>query len=252
MTTTTDFSRVNRHPERARYDPASIHAILDEGLVAHVAFVVDDIPFTIPMAYGRSRDVVYLHGSRGSRLLSALKIGSPVCMTVTLLDGLVLAASAFHHTMNYRSAVVIGLAFEVSNPSEKLLALQAISDHAVPGRWADVRLPNSRELAATTIVALALDQASAKVRVGPPADAASDKALPVWVGEIPLTVSASLPVPDPDMPCGLPVPVYAHRYDSHRAAWLGRAAAATAAGLQSTGYGPDPLDADPSTKATTQ
>lgn len=199
----SERTRIRQRPQRARYDRDTIAAILDEGLVCHVGFVVDGVPWVIPTAYGRAGDRLYVHGGAGSRLLRTLAGGVPVCVTVTLLDGLVLARSAFHHSMNYRSVVVPGTAEEVTDPAERLAALRAIVEHLVPGRWDEVRGPSEAELRATRVVRIALDEASAKVRTGPPIDDADDLRLGCWVGELPLALAVGTPVADPALPAGI-------------------------------------------------
>jgi uncharacterized protein len=189
-------STVRRLPERASYERAKIEAIVDEGAVAHVGFVSGGTPVVIPMTYGRDGGVLFIHGSAASRLMKELSTGIEVCFEVTHLDGLVLARSAFHHSMNYRSVVVFGTARRVDDPSEKLHALRVISDNVVPGRWSSVRPPNERELRATLVLALPLDEASAKIRSGPPGDDESDVDPGVWAGEIPLRLTALAPLPD--------------------------------------------------------
>jgi len=189
-------TRVRRLPARGAYDRETVHAILDEGLVAHVGFVADGQPYVIPTLYGRSGRLLYLHGSAASRMLVGLEGGLPVCLTVTLLDGLVLARSAFHHSANYRSVVVLGRASPVADPAAKTVALRVISEHVAPGRWEAVRPPDPRELAATSVLALPLDEASAKVRAGPPVDEAEDLALPVWAGVLPLSLTPGQPLAD--------------------------------------------------------
>jgi nitroimidazol reductase NimA-like FMN-containing flavoprotein (pyridoxamine 5'-phosphate oxidase superfamily) len=195
--TPTDRTSVMRLPKRASYDRALVYQILDEGFVCHVGFVVDGTPRVIPTAYGRVGDVLYLHGAKASRMLKALAGGAEACVTVTLVDGLVLARSAFHHSMNYRSVVVFGRASAVEDPREKLAAMRAFSEHLIPGRWSEVREPNGRELAATLVLSLPLAEVSAKVRAGSPADDEEDLALPVWAGELPLRLVAGEPVRDP-------------------------------------------------------
>ena len=192
----TTRTQVRRRPERAHYDRAGIEAILDEGLVAHVGVAVDGQPFVLPMAYARVGDDLYLHGSAASRLLRALSGGAAVCVTVTLLDGLVLARSAFHHSMNYRCVVVLGRAVPVPDGPERDRALAAIVDHAVAGRSALVRAPDRKELAATKVIRLSLEEASAKVRTGPPIDDDRDLDVPVWAGVLPLRLVAGDPLPD--------------------------------------------------------
>ena len=207
-------TRVRRRAARGAYDRDTIHAILDEGLIAHVGFTAQDgQPFVMPMLYGRNGDTLFLHGSPASRLLGSLREGVPVCATVTLLDGIVLARSAFHHSMNYRSVVVLGQAQAVEDEPAKRAALDAIVEHVVPERTNDARGPNAKELRATLVLALALHEASAKVRTGPPSDAAADMELPVWAGELPLRLVTGEPIPDPAAPLDLPVPDAVARYE---------------------------------------
>ncbi|HVW32229.1 MAG TPA: pyridoxamine 5'-phosphate oxidase family protein [Acidimicrobiia bacterium] len=191
----TSRTEIRRHPERGDHRDATVAAILDEGLVAHVGIAVDGQPYVIPMIYARRGATLYLHGSPASRLLRAMKKTVPVCVTVTLLDGLVLAKSAFHHSMNYRSVVVLGEAQEVTDPAEKRAAFAALVDHAVPGRSAEARPPNPKETAGTIVLALPLGEASAKIRTGPPIDDEADRPLPVWAGVIPLRLERGTPVP---------------------------------------------------------
>jgi len=206
--TPTQRTAIKRLPKRGVYDREIIYQILDEGLVCHVGFVVDSQPYVIPTAYGRVDDKLYIHGSPASRMLRTLQEGIPVCVTVTLLDGLVLARSAFHHSMNYRSVVIFGIASVVSQPGEKLEALHAFTEHIVPGRWEDVRQPNRNELAGTLVLSLPIVEASAKVRTGPPIDDEADYFLPVWAGEIPLRFVAGTPIDDPRLHAGItPSPV---------------------------------------------
>jgi hypothetical protein len=194
--TPTERTQVKRLPKRAVYDQAQIHAILDEGFICHVGFVLDGQPCVIPTGYARSGELLYVHGSAASRMLRALGQGVQVCVTVTLVDGLVLARSAFHHSMNYRSVVVFGQARVVTDPEEKMAALGHFTNHIVPGRWDEVRLPTEQEMKSTTVLALALDEVSAKVRTGGPIDDEEDYALPVWAGVIPLRIEAGDPKPD--------------------------------------------------------
>jgi nitroimidazol reductase NimA-like FMN-containing flavoprotein (pyridoxamine 5'-phosphate oxidase superfamily) len=193
----TERTRVKRIPKRAHYERATIEAILDEGLVCHVGFVANGQPYVIPMNYGCVGDRLYLHGSPASRLLQTLRSGVPACVTVTLLDGLVLARSAFHHSMNYRSVVLLGVPVAVEDPAEKLEALEAIVKHVVPGRWPDVRWPTEVEMKATLVLRLPIEEASAKIRTGPPVDDEEDYRLSCWAGEIPLRLVPQAPVPDP-------------------------------------------------------
>ena len=208
-------STVRRLPERARYDHDAILAILDEGLVCHVGFVDEGQPFVIPTAYGRLDDRVVVHGSAASRMIRALASGTPACLTVTLLDGLVLARSAFHHSMNYRSVVVLGRAEEIVDPEHKRRALDAIVEHIVPGRGAEVRPSSEKELRATRVVAFRLDEASAKLRVGPPKDDAEDLARACWAGELPLRLVAQEPVADPQLPADAPASPALERWRRH-------------------------------------
>lgn len=199
---------VKRLPKRGVYDHEAIAAILDEALACHVGFVVDGQPYVIPTIHGRSGDRLYLHGSAASRMLRSLSDGIPACVTATLIDGLVMARSAFHHSMNYRSAVVLGKATLVSDPDEKLEALRVIVEHVSPGRWADVRWPNEKELLATSVLGLSLDEASAKVRTGPPIDDAEDMDVACWAGVLPLAVTAQAPIPDAQCKPGFAAPEF--------------------------------------------
>jgi uncharacterized protein len=189
----TTRTTVKRHPERGDYDRDVIDAILDEALMCHLGFVVDGQPFVIPTIHARDGDVLYIHGSPGSRMLRTAKTGVDICVTATLLDGLVLARSVYNHSMNYRSVVVLGRAHEVTDPDEKLRAMQCVVEHVVKGRWNDARQPNEGELKGTTILSLPLDEASAKIRSGPPVDDEDDLALPVWAGIVPLRLEPSEP-----------------------------------------------------------
>ncbi len=203
---------VRRLPQRASYEEADIHAILDEGLVAHVGVTVEGQPYVIPMVYGRMGRNLYLHGASVSRLARQLAQGVPVCLTVTLLDGLVLARSAFHHSVNYRSVVALGTAVLVTDDAEKTQALEAITDHVLRGRWAEVRPPNTQEMKATLVLRLPLEEASAKVRTGPPRDDDEDLSLDCWAGEIPLRLQALPPVDSPDLSEGLRPPISVVEY----------------------------------------
>jgi nitroimidazol reductase NimA-like FMN-containing flavoprotein (pyridoxamine 5'-phosphate oxidase superfamily) len=219
--TTTDTSptsppsartTVRRLPERASYDRADVHAILDEGLVAHVGLATDDGPVVIPMLYGRDGDRLLLHGSPASRLLRGGAKGTQMCVTVTLVDGLVLARSAFHHSMNYRSVVVFGQATAVADPDERRAALDVLVEHIVPGRTEEAREPNDKELRSTLVLALPLDEASVKVRTGPPIDEDEDLDLPHWAGGVPVTTVFGEPEPAPDLAAGIPVPGHVASY----------------------------------------
>ncbi len=196
-------TRVRRAPSRGAHDRATIDAILDEGLVAHLGFVVDGQPYVIPTLHARAGDVVYVHGSAASRMLRTLAEGAAACLTVTLLDGLVLARSAFHHSMNYRSVVVLGRARPVEGPEEVLAALHAFTERLVPGRWEEVRPPSRQELKGTRVLALDLAEASAKARTGPPVDDEADHALDAWAGVVPLGLTAGAPVADPLLRAGI-------------------------------------------------
>jgi nitroimidazol reductase NimA-like FMN-containing flavoprotein (pyridoxamine 5'-phosphate oxidase superfamily) len=208
----TARTTLKRLPERGSFDRAVADAILDEALVCHLGFVVDGQPFVIPTIHARMGDAVYVHGSAASRALRTVKGGLPVCLTVTLLDGLVLARSAFHHSMNYRSVLLLGPAFEVTDDGEKHEALKAIVEHVSPGRWDHVRAPNEGELKATSVVRIAIDEGSAKVRTGPPKDDDADYALPIWAGVLPLRLLAGAPVADPKLPVDVPLPEHVARY----------------------------------------
>jgi uncharacterized protein len=189
----TTRTTVKRHPERGDYDRDVIDAILDEALMCHLGFVVDGQPFVIPTIHARDGDILYIHGSPGSRMLRTAKTGVDICVTATLLDGLVLARSVYNHSMNYRSVVVLGRAHEVTDLDEKLRAMQCVVEHVVKGRWNDARQPNEGEIKGTTILSLPLDEASAKIRSGPPVDDEDDLALPVWAGIVPLRLEPSEP-----------------------------------------------------------
>lgn len=205
--------RLRRKRERGSHDRAVIDAILDEALTAHVGIVEEDgQPFVIPTLHARSGDVVYCHGSSASRTLRALAPGARTCLTVSLIDGLVLARAAMHHSANYRSVMLIGEATVVAEPDEKLAALRAIVEHIVPGRWRDVRPPTANELKATSVLAIPIEQASAKVRTGPPLDDAEDYELAAWAGVIPLTYQAGPPEADPRLRAGIAAPGYVTGY----------------------------------------
>ena len=200
----TERTRLRRLPERGTYDRATVHAILDEGFICHLGFVVDGQPYVIPTGYARVGETLYLHGSTGSRL--GLRPGMDVCVTVTLVDGLVLARSAFHHSMNYRSVMAIGRSRAIGDPGEKEAALRALVEHIVPGRSDEVRGGDSRELAATAVLALPLAEVSAKVRTGPPQDDDPDYDLPIWAGVLPLALTPGTPASDPVLDPSIPVP----------------------------------------------
>jgi nitroimidazol reductase NimA-like FMN-containing flavoprotein (pyridoxamine 5'-phosphate oxidase superfamily) len=207
----TSRTTLRRRAGRAKYDRAAIDAILDEGLVGHLGICdPDGQPVVLPVTYARLADDIVFHGAALGRLLGTLAQGVPVCFTVTLLDGLVLARSAFHHSMNYRSLVVLGEARALRDTEAKLAALTAVVDHVAPGRSADVRGPSRQELAATEVATLPLREASAKIRTGPPVDAAEDYALPCWAGELPLSLAAGAPLADAR--CAAPTPAYIDPY----------------------------------------
>jgi hypothetical protein len=187
---------VKRHPERGDYDRATIDAILDEALICHLGFVLDGQPYVIPTIHARDGDTLYVHGSPASRMLRSIKDGVDVCVTVTLLDGLVLAKSVYNHSMNYRSVIVLGRARELTDRGEKLRAMERVVEHVVPGRWSEARQPNDKEIKGTTILALPLEEASAKIRTGPPKDFDEDLSLPVWAGVIPLDLQRGRPYPE--------------------------------------------------------
>jgi hypothetical protein len=188
-----------------------VHEILDRALTCHVAFVVDGQPFAMPTIHARRGETLYLHGSNGSRMLRVASAGEPLCVTATLVEGIVLARASFHHSLNYRSAVVVGEGRPVTEPDEKRLALEAVVEHIMPGRVAEARGPNAKEMRATTVVAIPLREASAKIRTGPPIDDDEDLALPVWAGVLPLGVQPGTPLPDTE---GIPVPAYVARWQS--------------------------------------
>jgi nitroimidazol reductase NimA-like FMN-containing flavoprotein (pyridoxamine 5'-phosphate oxidase superfamily) len=194
---------VRRAPKRADYRRETIDAILDEALVAHLGFAVEGQPYVIPTLHARVGDIVYVHGSTASRMIRSLSAGLPACLTVTLVDGLVLARSVFHHSMNYRSVVVLGQARPVETRDERLAALAAFTERLVPGRWDEVRPPSAKELKGTHVLAFDLDEASAKVRTGPPVDDDADYELDVWAGVIPLALTPGPPVPDPRLAPGI-------------------------------------------------
>ena len=208
----TERTTLKRLPKRGEYDHAAVYQILDEGFICHVGFIARDKPVVIPTSYARIGNHLYVHGSAASRMLRSLEQEIDVCVTVTLIDGLVLARSAFHHSINYRSVVIFGNASLVVDPDEKINALHALTDHIVPGRWKDVRLPNESELRATMVLKLPLVEVSAKVRTGPPIDDDEDYALSVWAGVVPLTLTADTPIDDDRLASGIEPPEYALKY----------------------------------------
>lgn len=208
----SERSRVKRMPGRAVYDRAAIDAILAEGLICHVGFVADGQPYVIPTIYAPMGERLLIHGSAASRTLRAARGGIPLCVTITLLDGIVLARSAYHHSMNYRSVMIFGAAAEITEPEEKLAAMRALVEHVAAGRWADARPPSDEELRATMVLSLPVDEVSAKVRTGPPIDDEEDYARRVWAGVLPLSLDAHAPIADPRMPADIAIPAYARFY----------------------------------------
>jgi uncharacterized protein len=205
-------TRVRRAPARGRYDRETIHSILDETLISHVGFAQDGEPVVIPMLHARVGERLYLHGSSASRLMRALAAGAPVCVTATLIDGLVLARSAFHHSINYRSVVVFGTARLVEPQEERIEALELFTEKLVPGRWPEVRPPTRQELKGTKVLSLPLDEASAKLRTGPPIDDDEDYDLPVWAGVLPMSTAVHEPEPDPRLDPRIEVPGHVARW----------------------------------------
>jgi nitroimidazol reductase NimA-like FMN-containing flavoprotein (pyridoxamine 5'-phosphate oxidase superfamily) len=208
----TARTRVVREPQRAVYDRSMVNQILDEGFICHLGFAVEGQPYVIPTSYARNHDVLYVHGSAASRMLRNAASGIPVCLTVTLLDGLVLARSIFNHSMNYRSVVVLGVATLIEDREEKLAALQALSEHILPGRWKETRQPNEQELKATSILKLPIEEFSAKVRQGPVVDDEEDYSFPTWAGIIPLSMVSYPPLDDSRLLPGIIAPGYAKNY----------------------------------------
>jgi len=212
----TQRTRVVREPDRGAYDRETAYRILDEAFLCHVGFVVDGQPFVIPTSFGRKDASLYIHGSAASRMLRQMKEGAPVCVTVTLLDGLVLARSVFNHSMNYRSVVILGKATLVENPEEKLAALRVLSEHILPGRWDDARRPNERELKATSVLRVPIEEFSSKVRSGPPIDDEEDYSFPTWPGLMPLEMTVGTTINDPRLDPGRTVPEYVRSYSRKR------------------------------------
>ena len=208
----TERTRLKRLPKRGYFDRETVYGILDEGFICHVGFAPEGQPFVIPTGYARVDDTLYIHGSAASRMLRTLSGGIDACVTVTIVDGLVLARSAFHHSMNYRSVVMFGRATLIEDREEKMAALLALSEHIVRGRWADVREPTEQEMKATTVLSLPLVEVSAKIRTGPPLDDEEDYAMNVWAGVVPLRLVAGEPVADPRLPEDIQVPVYVRDY----------------------------------------
>jgi uncharacterized protein len=211
MVKLTKRTELRRLPKRGSHELEVIHAILDDGFLCHVGFQASRQPFVIPTLYGREEEKLYLHGSAASRLLGELETGMPACITVTLVDGLVLARSAFHHSMNYRSVMAFGTARKIAEPAQKTRALRIISEHLIRGRWSDVRTPSEKELKATAVLEFTIEEASAKIRQGPPIDDEDDYRRPVWAGVLPLSLQAKSPVPDSRLAAGVEVPGYVLR-----------------------------------------
>jgi nitroimidazol reductase NimA-like FMN-containing flavoprotein (pyridoxamine 5'-phosphate oxidase superfamily) len=212
----TERTTLKRLPKRGVFDRELVYGILDEGFICHVGFSVDGKPFVIPTGYARVEDQLFIHGSQVSRMLRTLSTGIDVCVTVTLVDGLVLARSAFHHSINYRSVVMFGRAALIEDREAKLAALFAFSEQVIPGRWDDVRQPTEQELKATTVLSLPLVEVSAKVRTGPPIDDDEDYALNVWAGVLPLRIAAGAPISDPRLPENIQTPSYTFAYSREK------------------------------------
>ncbi len=218
----TKRTELRRIPSRGSRDWETINPILDAGFLAHVGFCVDGQPFVIPTLYGRDGERLYLHGSAVSRMLRELEAGIPACVTVTLVDGLVLSRSAFDHSMNYRSVVAFGTARKVVDPDQKINSLRVISEHLIAGRWAEVRGPSDKELKVTTVLEFSIEEASSKVRSGPPLDDENDYGLPVWAGVLPLEIKSRPPIPDDKLVEGVTLPEYVRRYDARLNGGAGR------------------------------
>ena len=220
MTTPTDsatfdkttLNRVRRMPERGHYDADTIYPIIDAALICHLGFVEDGRPFVIPTMHARMGDALVLHGAKASRLLKHAAAGNDLCVTITILDGLVMARSVFHHAMNYRSAVLFGKGELIDDPADRMHAFEVLTEHIMPGRWADARLPNDQELSATTLVRMPINIASAKVRTGPPVDDDDDYVLDIWAGVVPIRQQMSTPLADPKRTHDVAVPGYVQRY----------------------------------------
>src|SRR5713226_7950103 len=215
-------TELRRIPDRGSHDWETINEILDADFLACVGFCVDGQPFVIPTLYGRDGEKLYLHGSAASRMLRELEIGIPTCVTVTLVDGLVLSRSAFDHSMNYRSVVAFGTARKIVDPEQKIESLRVISEHLIAGRWAEVRGPSDKELKVTTVLEFSIEEASSKVRSGPPLDDENDYGLPVWAGVLPLEIKSRPPIPDDKLVEGVTLPEYVRRYDARLNGGAGR------------------------------
>jgi hypothetical protein len=219
--TLTKRTKLRRIPDRGSRERETINQILDVGFLAHVGFCVAGQPFVIPTLYGRDGEKLYLHGSAASRMLRELETGVPCCVTVTLVDGLVLARSAFDHSMNYRSVVAFGRARKIMDAGQRIRSLRVISDHLIAGRWKEIRQPSEKELKATTVLEFLIEEASSKVRSGPPLDDENDYGLPVWAGVLPLEIRSRLPIPDDKLIEGIAVPDYVRSYDTRLNSGIG-------------------------------
>jgi len=204
----TERTRVRRISDRGHYDQDTIFSIIDEAMICHVGFIQNNNPVVIPTIHARLGNTLYIHGSGASRMLKVISNQNNICVTISLIDGIVLARSAFHHSMNYRSVVIFGSGRKINDPKEKLNALKAVSDHLIPERWDDVRPPNQKELDATTVIAISLEEASAKIRTGPPSDDEDDYKLSVWAGVLPITLIKEELIPDPVLPDKIDIPNY--------------------------------------------
>ena len=213
--TLTERTKVKRLPARGAYDRDTIYSILDEGFICHVGFALDGQPYVIPTGYARIGDDLYIHGSAASRMLRNLSKGVDVCVTVTLVDGLVLARSAFHHSINYRSVVILGKAELVEDREEKDKVLKAFTEHIIPGRWAEIRWPNELEMKATSVLKLPIEEASAKIRTGGPKDDDEDYEMNIWAGVLPLKVTSDDPIPDEVLPEGINVPEHVRKFSCY-------------------------------------
>jgi hypothetical protein len=212
----TEHTRIKRLPKRGRYDRETIYQILDEALICHVGFVENKRPYVIPINFARMGDTIVLHGAKASRLLKHVEAGRMICVEAAIVDGLVLARSVFHSSVNYRSVILFGRGRPVNDEREKLAALEAITEHLIPGRWRDARLPNRKEMNATRVAAIKIEEASAKIRVGPPADDAEDYALPIWAGVLPMQETPLTPLRDDPLPKEISVPEYVAGYARSR------------------------------------
>lgn len=212
----TEKSRIHRMPKRGHYDRETVYQILDEALICHVGFAVESQPYVIPINFARIEDRIVLHGAKASRLLKHVEAGHPICVEATIVDGLVLARSVFHHSVNYRSVVLFGRGSMVVDEQEKLAALEAVTEHLIPGRWKEARLPSAKELNATIVVSIPIEEASAKVRMGPPVDEEEDYGLPVWAGILPLQEMPLPPLRDALQSETVPMPAYVEQYSRKR------------------------------------